>query len=62
MSGSRENVVRLEATHSDLSRFDEHDYDNSKVVLSNIEDLYEHAISTCKTPRACNEVESNLVN
>lgn len=46
LSGSRENVVRLEASHSDLCRFDEYDEDNSRLVLNNIEDLYEHAIST----------------
>ena len=62
MSGSRENVVRLEAAHSDLCRFDEHDEDNSKLVLNNIEDLYEHAISICKTSGVCTLEESSLVN
>ena len=62
MSGSRENIVRLEATHSDLCRFDDDDEDNSKLVLSNIEDLYEHAISPCKTSGICNLEKSGLVN
>ena len=60
LSGNRENVVRLEANHSDLCRFDENDEDNSKLVLSNIEDLYDNAVSTCKTLGVCTLEKNSL--
>ena len=46
LPGDRENIVRLNASHSDMCRFDEsqQDQDNFNLVRSNIEDLYEEAI------------------
>ncbi|KAA6408714.1 MAG: hypothetical protein FRX48_07796 [Lasallia pustulata] len=46
LSGSRENIVRLDADHRDLCRFDYsmHDQDNSKLVRGNIQALYKGAI------------------
>lgn len=46
LSGSRENIVRLDADHRDLCRFDYsmHDQDNSKLVRGNIQELYKGAI------------------
>ena len=44
--GDRENIVRMDASHSDMCRYDgtQHDRDNLKLVLSNMEDLYEQAL------------------
>lgn len=46
LSGTRENIVELNAEHSDLCRFDEsrRDKDNFKLVANNIQDLYEAAL------------------
>jgi hypothetical protein len=48
LSGGRENIVKLDARHSDLCRFDENDDDNLCLVISNIEDLYEDALAKCE--------------
>lgn len=46
LPGDRENIVMLNASHSDMCRFDEsqQDQDNFKLVWSNIEDLYLEAL------------------
>lgn len=46
LPGDRENIVRLDASHSDMCRFDQskRDQDNFKLVWSNVEDLYEDAL------------------
>ena len=51
LSGERENIVKLDARHSDLCRFDEiqHDRDNFRLVSSNIEDLYGDALKRCES-------------
>ena len=46
LPGSRENIVELNAEHSDLCRFDGsmRDQDNFKLVANNIQDIYEAAL------------------
>ncbi len=46
LPGDRENIVMLNASHYDMCRFNEskQDQDNFKLVRSNIEDLYQHAL------------------
>lgn len=47
--GHRENIVRLNASHSDMCRFDakdQRDKDNLEFVLSNLEDLYDEALKS----------------
>jgi len=50
LPGERENIVRLNATHSDMCRFDDsqQDQDNFKLVANNLEELYEEALEKCK--------------
>ena len=50
LPGDRENIVRLDARHSDMCRFDQsqHDQDNLKLVISNIEDLYDDSMKRSK--------------
>ena len=50
--GQRENIVRLDANHSDVCRFDDvtqRDKDNLKIVSSNLEDVYEDALKSCES-------------
>ena len=46
LSGSRENIVRLDADHRNMCRFDDsmRDQDNFKLVRGNIQELYNGAI------------------
>ncbi len=46
LPGDRENIVRLDASHSDMCRFDQsrQDQDNFKLVWNNVEDLYKEAL------------------
>ncbi|KAF6231705.1 hypothetical protein HO173_010007 [Letharia columbiana] len=46
LSGTRENIIELNAEHSDLCRFggSRRDQDNFKLVASNIQDLYDAAL------------------
>lgn len=46
LAGSRENIVRLDADHRNMCRFDEsmQDQDNFKLVRGNIQELYNGAI------------------
>ena len=47
LPGHRENIVRLNADHSDMCRFDikdQRDKDNLKIVSSNLEDVYKEAL------------------
>jgi hypothetical protein len=47
LAGSRENIIRLEANHSDICRFgdSQQDQDNFEIVKGNIEELYLGAIN-----------------
>ena len=48
LPGHRENIVRLNAGHSDMCRFDakdQRDKDNLEIVFSNLEDLYDAALN-----------------
>ena len=52
LPGHRENIVRLNATHSDMCRFDgkdQRDKDNLKIVSSNLEDVYDVALKNCES-------------
>ena len=52
LPGHRENIVRLNASHSDMCRFDakdQRDKDNLEIVFSNLEDLYDEALKTCES-------------
>lgn len=52
LPGHRENIVRLDANHSDVCRFDgvtQRDKDNLKIVSSNLEDVYEDALKSCES-------------
>ena len=52
LPGHRENIVRLDASHSDMCRFDgidQRDKDNLKIVSSNLEDAYEQALKSCES-------------
>jgi hypothetical protein len=53
LPGDRENIVRLNATHSDMCRFDDsqQDQDNFKLVANNLEELYEDALQKCESVR-----------
>lgn len=46
LPGKRENIVKLNADHGDVCRFDdsERDQDNLKLVRRNVKDLYNNAI------------------
>ena len=46
VSSNKENIVKLNATHSDMCRFDlsGKDQDVFKLVRGNIEDVYEKAL------------------
>lgn len=46
MPGDRENVVKLNADHSGVCKFDQSqpDQDNFELVRSNVEDLYNNAL------------------
>ena len=46
MPGDRENIVKLDADHSDVCRFDEseHDQDNYELVERNMRDVYLNAL------------------
>ena len=46
MPGDRENIVKLDAGHSDACRFDgsEHDQDNYELVGRNMRDVYLNAL------------------
>jgi hypothetical protein len=46
MPGDRENIVRLNADHSGVCKFDQSqiDQDNFELVRSNIKDLYKNAL------------------
>ena len=51
LPGHRENIVRLNAGHSDMCRFDakdQRDQDNLEIVLSNLEDVYDKALKSCE--------------
>lgn len=53
LPGHRENIVRLNADHSDICRFDgktQRDKDNLKFVSSNLEDVYDDALKSCESP------------
>ena len=52
LPGHRENIVRLNASHSDMCRFDaenQSDKDNLEIVFSNLEDLYVEALKSCES-------------
>ena len=52
LPGHRENIVRLNASHSDMCRFDaqdQRDKDNLEIVLSNLEDIYDRALKSCES-------------
>ena len=54
LPGHRESIVRLDASHSDMCRFNginQGDIDNYKIVSSNLEDLYEGALKSCESAR-----------
>lgn len=58
--GHRENIVRLNASHSDMCRFDakdQRDKDNLEFVLSNLEDLYDEALKSLPTEFTSDEQE-----
>jgi hypothetical protein len=46
LPGDRENIVKLNADHSGICRFDESEFDqdNFKLVRSNVKDLYKSAL------------------
>lgn len=46
MPGDCENIVKLDADHGDVCRFDtsEHDQDNYELVRGNIKDIYKNAL------------------
>ena len=46
--GDRENIVKLNADHTNVCKFgpDQRDQDNFKLVRSNIKDLYKNALKT----------------
>lgn len=46
MPGDRENIVKLDADHGDVCRFDrsEHDQDNYELVERNMKDIYLNAL------------------
>lgn len=50
MPGDRENVVKLNADHSGVCKFDESqtDQDNFKLVRGNIKDIYKIALKNCE--------------
>lgn len=50
MPGDRENVVKLNANHSNVCKFgpSQTDQDNFKLVRSNIGDLYRNALKKCE--------------
>jgi hypothetical protein len=48
LPGDRENIVMIDATHSDMCKFDNqsvHDQDNFELVRGNLEDLYKEALA-----------------
>ena len=52
LPGHRENIVRLNADHSNMCRFDvtdQRDKDNLKIVSSNLEDVYNEALKHCES-------------
>lgn len=51
LPGERENIIELNAEHSELCRFDSdrRDQDNFKLVANNIQDLYEAALATSES-------------
>ena len=54
LPGHRENIVRLNASHSDMCRFDstdQRDKDNLKIVSSNLEDVYTEALKSCESAK-----------
>jgi hypothetical protein len=46
LPGDRENIVKLDADHGDVCRFDtsKHDQDNYELVRGNIKDIYKNAL------------------
>ena len=46
LPGDRENIVKLDADHRDVCRFDtsEHDQDNYELVRGNVKDIYKNAL------------------
>ena len=50
LEGTRERIVELGANHNDVARFGKtpKDLDNLSKVLSNVEDLYKHALDVGK--------------
>lgn len=62
LPGHRENIVRLNATHSDMCRFDgkdQRDKDNLKIVSSNLEDVYDVALKNCESANSVHLPELN---
>lgn len=62
LPGHRDNIVRLNATHSDMCRFDgkdQRDKDNLKIVSSNLEDVYDVALKNCKFANSVHLPETN---
>ena len=62
LPGHRENIVRLDASHSDMCRFDgisQRDKDNLKIVLSNLGDAYEEALRSCESANDAHLSELN---
>ena len=52
LPGHRENIVRLNASHSDMCRFDgtdQRDKDNLRLVFRNLEDVYTEALTSCES-------------
>jgi hypothetical protein len=46
LPGDRENIVKLEADHRDVCRFDtsEHNQHNYELVRGNVKDIYKNAL------------------
>lgn len=61
LPGHRENIVRLNASHSDMCRFDgisQRDIDDLKIVSSNLDDAYVKALS-CESANEAHLPELN---
>ena len=54
MPGDHENIVKLDADHGDVCRFDrsQHDEDNLELVQGNIRDIYDNALKLGELTRA----------
>jgi hypothetical protein len=63
LPGDHENIVKLDADHRDVCRFDtsEHDQDNYELVRGNVKNIYKNALKIGESDRILrSEGEKNV--